>query len=120
MQDSPFDKSIRLDGSIGTLNALDAPAATGVTAEPTLQVWVGGDGASDSMILAEDLRLLVNDFVHRAKRRTALTQVHESGTQDDIQIAIHGLNLDSSEEQELHRLIRERIRHHAAHKETRK
>jgi hypothetical protein len=68
------------------------------------------------MGLDEDVRLLVNDYVRRARSGTvqARTAAPPSQAQGDAHIALHGLNLTEEHTTELRHLISELIEKRAA------
>lgn len=124
MADFPSDKAIPLDGMIGSFRdrgETDAPATEN---DRRIHVFMSGDGVSDpgAMGLDEDLRLLVQAFIqgsHSGVRPTshATSASHAHG---DIQIALHGLNLTSQQERELHHLVRELVGKRVAGREAAK
>jgi len=112
VSDSPFDEAVPLDGTVGNVEDLVEVPPIG---EGVLQVFVSGDAVSGSgaVGLARDLEQLVHEFVRRSgSMRAEGTRVPEttrSGEDEELDIALRGLGLDSDAEAELHRLIRGRI-----------
>lgn len=111
-----------LDGTVGVLS-VSGTAAGGAVAPATaddiqLCVFISGAGASDpdAMGLDEDIRLLVNDFVRRARSGGVQGRAKAPASQGhgDAQLALHGLNLSAEETNELRHLIFELIRKRAA------
>jgi hypothetical protein len=116
MTDPLFNGSKQLDGIVGGSGSQTAPAVVNGTARRTLWVKVTADGIPDP-VLADDLRLLINEFVQSTGERREPGVSHPD-TPGDIRIATHGLKLDPARLQELHRLMRERVREHMAHEEA--
>lgn len=120
----PSDKTNPPDGSVGNIDAPDVSAAAGAagsaeTTQPTLWVSASGDGIPDPALLADDLRLLVTEFVHRpGERRAAPPHAPKSEASKDIGISLHGLTLNPAEQQGLHQLIRERVHAHTKRSEA--
>jgi hypothetical protein len=72
------------------------------------------------MGLAEDLTLLVQAFIRRPASEVQSRQPAPPDRDDDIQIALHGLDLDPHAEAELHGHIRKLVRDRLAPKEAEK
>jgi hypothetical protein len=72
------------------------------------------------MGLAEDLSLLVQRFIQSPppSAREKASATPPSGQHGDIEIALHGLNLDPDQEAQLHHLIRELVHERIAGKEA--
>ena len=117
MADSPFDEAMPLDGMVGSFEDLTEapPIASGV-----LQVFVSGEAASGSraMGLTRDLEELIHAFVRRpasiGAEKTRVPETPSSGEDEEIGIALHGLELEPDAEAELRHLIRGRVREHLA------
>jgi hypothetical protein len=63
----------------------------------------------------------VTEFVHRpGERRTASPHAPNPEAGNDIEISLHGLNLDPAEQRELHRFIRERVHAHTKQRKAQK
>ena len=122
MADSPSDGAIPLDATVGSLDHLEEPVPFGSAADVPVRISITGDAVSDpaAMGLAEDLSLLIQGFIQRpasaAQERAEALRV--SGPDVDIQIALHGLQLDPEAEDELQHLIREVVRDRVARAET--
>lgn len=120
MTDSPFDEALPLDGMVGSFEDLEEvpPIPKGV-----LQVFVSGEGVSGSraMGLTRDLEELIHSFVRRpasiGAERTRVPETRRAGGDEEIGIALHGLDLEPDAEAELHDLIRGRVREHLADSE---
>jgi hypothetical protein len=115
--DSPFDEAIPLDGMVGSLEDLtEAPR----TASGVLQVFVSGDAASGSraMGLTKDLERLIHAFVRRpassGAEKTRVREAPGAREEEEIDIALHGLELEPDAEAELRDLIRGRVREYLA------
>ena len=112
MNDSPFDEATPLDGMVGRLEDLaEAPP----TPKGVLQVFVSGEAVSGSraMGLTRDLEELIHAFVRRpASNGAEKARVREPprpGEDEEIRIALRGLELDADAEAELRDLIRRRL-----------
>jgi hypothetical protein len=124
MADFPTRKGIPLDYILGSLSQ----PGEGVTPPPAdfsqIQVFVSGDAASDTRAigLPEDLRLLVQGFVHRSRTsdRKAAPDIPASDENGDIRIALHGLHLAPEELRELRQMIRGMVRKRLPGKEATK
>lgn len=105
------DNSIPLDGTIGGLDNLEAPARFSSPDESPLRVFVSGDAVSEpgAMGLAEDVGLLVQEFLRARESGAKQSEPAPSEPRADIDIALHGLNLDRDEEAHLHHLIRKLV-----------
>jgi hypothetical protein len=121
--DSPADGAIPLDATVGSFDQLEVAAPFASAADVPVGVSITGDAVSDpaAMGLAEDLSLLVQGFMQRpasaARERTRTEAPRVSGRDVDIQIALHGLQLDPEVEDELHQTIREVVRDRVARAE---
>lgn len=119
MPEFPFDEAIPLNGTVGSFTDL-AQGAPIAEARPVLRVAVFGDVVSDSnaMGLADDISLIVHACLHdlaSVERQTPPTASAPSSDPDaDIQIAVHGLNLDRESEHKLQGLIRALVRDRVA------
>ncbi len=123
MADSPSDEAMPLDGTVGSLDHLEEAAPFASAADVPVRISLTGDGVSDAaaMGLAEDLGLLVQGFMQRraSARETVRTQAPRvSGADDEIAIALHGLQLDQEAEDELHQTIRALVRDRVARAEA--
>ena len=123
MADSPSDEATPLDATVGSLDQVEeAPFAS--APDVPVRISLTGDAVSDpaAMGLAEDLSLLIQGFMQRpasaAKERTRTEAPRGSGPDIDVQIALHGLQLDPEAEDELHQMIRELVRDRVARAET--
>jgi hypothetical protein len=116
--DFPFP----LDGMVGRPPGLtiSAPAAATPPTANDLQtrVFISGAGASDpnAMGLDEDVRMLVDAFVLRARSGAgqASAAAPASHGHGGVRIALHGLNLTADQQNELRRLILELVAKRAA------
>lgn len=123
MADSPSDGAIPLDATVGSFHQLEEAAPFASAADVPVRISLTGDGVSGTaaMGLAEDLSLVVQGFMQRraSARETARTKAPRvSGPDEDIQIALHGLQLEPEAEDELHQAIRELVRDRVARSET--
>jgi hypothetical protein len=113
---NPFDDTLAFDGVIGPLDRLDETSPFSRPDDVPIRISVTGDGASDpkAMGLAEDIAMLVQEFVqHWAPSDEQRSRAAESAPGDtnvDVEIALHGVELDPKARKELHRLIRELVR----------
>jgi hypothetical protein len=113
-----------LDATVGSLDHLEEAVPFASAADVPVRISITGDAASDpaAMGLAEDLSLLIQGFMQRpapaAQERTRTEAPRVSGPDVDIQIALHGLQLDPETEDELQHLIRELVRDRVARAET--
>jgi hypothetical protein len=112
-----------LDGVVGVLSVSGTAAAGGALppARPEdlrLCVFISGAGSSDpdAVGLDEDIRLLVNDYVRRARTSTTQPKTPAPASQGhgDVHIALHGLNLTAEQASELRQLISDLIAKRAA------
>ena len=85
MADFPAHKGIPLDGKVGSLSQLDKTVGPAPTGSSQIQVFVSGDAASDTRALGlqEDLRLLVQGFVHRSRSSDRKTAADTSASSED-------------------------------------
>ncbi|MGZ3288640.1 MAG: hypothetical protein ACXU87_11435 [Xanthobacteraceae bacterium] len=120
-----FPSDVRLDATVGNFAEL-GETDPNARDQPFLRVAVFGDEVSDSgtMGLADDVRLLVQAFI-----RDPAAFVQDQGPSDptrssdrdlDIQIAVHGLNLDPDADRKLHGLIRALVQERVVSGETEK
>jgi hypothetical protein len=122
--DSPSDGAIPLDATVGSLDDLEEAVPFASAADVPVRISITGDAVSDpaAMGLAEDLSLLIQGFMQRpasaTQERTRTEALRVSGPDVDIQIALHGLQLDPDAEDELQHLIRELVRDRVARAET--
>jgi hypothetical protein len=120
MSDSPFDEALPLDVMVGSFEDLEEapPIPKGV-----LQVFVSGEAVSGSRTLGltRDLEELIHAFVRRpasiGAEKTRVPETPRAGGDEEIGIALHGLELEPDAEAELHDLIRGRVREHLADSE---
>ena len=114
MSDSLFDNLIP-DGTVGSISRLEeAPPIVAPEGLPIL-VSLGGDTAAlaDAMSLTSDITFLVKTY-----RRLSKSEKHERpascaqapGEAPEIEIAIHGLELEPDVEAELRERIRDLVR----------
>jgi hypothetical protein len=105
------DEATPLDAIVGGFENLgkEAPIAEdpGVFRIP---VFVKGLSDADAMGLADDVRLLLDAFVRDPasveRERSAAAAAPDADPEEDVGIALHGLNLGPEDERVLHRLIR--------------
>jgi hypothetical protein len=75
-----------------------------------LPVFVKGVEDADGMGLADDVRLLIDAFVRDPasveRERSAAAPAPDADPGEDVEIALHGLNLGPEDERVLHRLVR--------------
>jgi hypothetical protein len=122
--DSPSDGAIPLDATVGSLDDLEEAVPFASAADVPVRISITGDAVSDpaAMGLAEDLSLLIQGFMQRpasaTQERTRTEALRVSGPDVDIQIALHGLQLDPDAEDELQHLIRALVRDRVARAET--
>ena len=122
MPDSPSDEAIPLDGTVGSLDALEVPAPFSSPEDSPLRVFVSGDATSHpaAMGLAEDIGLLVQEFLSARESGAKEQPPAQSEARADIEIALHGLNLERDEEVHLHHLIRKLVAERTERKEAEK
>jgi hypothetical protein len=99
-----------LDAIVGGFEDLrkDAPIAED-PAVFRLPVFVKGVSDADGMGLAEDVRLLLDAFVRdpaSVERERSAGARAADAPEEDVSIALHGLNLGPDDERVLHGLIR--------------
>jgi hypothetical protein len=106
-----FDEAMPLDAIVGGLET--TRKAVPIPEDPQVlrvEVFVQGVSDADAMGLADDVRLLVDAFVRDPRsverERSSAAQGREADPGEDVQIALHGLNLTPEEERALHRFIR--------------
>jgi hypothetical protein len=128
MPDFRSDKTVRPHGTVGHFSDVMTPAPSGAASASIVQVLVSGEeasssGASGAMALNEDVKLLVNTFIHARRagdRETAPVRSDANDAHSYIEVALHGLNLAPHEASELHhriqRLVHERIKNKGAGK----
>ena len=108
MSEFRSDQDMPLDATVNSMQALDEPAAVAPAYESALRVYVSGDEASEAAApgLAEDIRLLIQEFFSRpVEERQEAPERTRSSQHPDIQISLIGLRLDPGEEAPLHDLI---------------
>ena len=75
-----------------------------------LPVFVSGGSDTDTMGLADDVRMLIEAFVRDPAsvdpQALAAAPASDADHDGDVEIALHGLNLGPEDERALHRLIR--------------
>jgi hypothetical protein len=117
---APLDDAIPLDGTVGALTDAGATAPLASLEQPSFRAFVSGDAAADTraMGLAEDLSMLIQKFLQgsAASAREKASAAPGSGQLGDIEIALHGLQLDPDQEAHLHQLIRELVHERVADK----
>jgi hypothetical protein len=109
-----------LDGMVGSFEDLEEapPIPKGI-----FQVFVSGEAVSGSRTLGltRDLEELIQAFVRRpasiGAEKTRVPETRRAGGDEEIGIALHGLELEPDAEAELHDLIRGRVREHVADSE---
>jgi hypothetical protein len=118
--DFPADEAIPLDGSVGSLGDVEAPARFSSPGESPLRVFVSGDAVAgpEGMGLAEDIGLLIQEFLSTREPGAKERPSGQAEPRADIGIALHGLNLDRDEEAHLHGLIHKLIAERAERKEA--
>jgi hypothetical protein len=105
------DEAMPLDAIIGGF--ADIGRGAPIAEDPELlrvDVFVHGVSDADAMGLPDDVRLLIDAFVREPdsveRERSSAAPAPEAGPGEDIEIALHGLNLAPEDERVLHRLIR--------------
>lgn len=125
MPDFRSDKSVRFHGTVGNFSDLTAPATAEAASASTIQVLVSGEEVSRSPVmgLSDDVKLLVNTFIHTRRagdRESAPVRLDANDAHSYIEVALHGLNLAPHDASELHhriqQLIHERIKNKGASK----
>jgi hypothetical protein len=115
MLGSPFTHAA-LDGVVGGVTHPDESPFFSKPTENTIMVFVGGEASGDPRMLslADDITFLVHMFLElsTSARRAATGEDAQEMPENhpDIQIAIHGLELDRRSELELRRRILEMVR----------
>lgn len=119
MPEFSSDEAMPLDAIVGSFE--DVRKEAPIVQDPVvLGVAVFGDGVSDAdtMGLADDVRLLIEAFVRDPtsidRERSSAAPTPDAGPDEDLDIALHGLNLSPEDERALHRLIRDLIRERRA------
>src|SRR5262245_5798988 len=104
------DEVMPLDAIVGGFEEMRKKAP--IAEDPAafrVPVFVKGVSDADGMGLAEDVRLLVDAFVRDPasvdRERPAGARAVDD-REEDVSIALHGLNLDPDDERVLHGLIR--------------
>jgi hypothetical protein len=119
--ESSSDEAMPLDAIVGGFEDLrkDAPIAED-PAVFRIPVFVKGDSDADTTGLADDVRLLLDAFVRdpASVEREKSSSAPDEDPGDDIEIALHGLNLGPEDERVLHRLIRGLVAERRAPRET--
>jgi hypothetical protein len=109
--DLSLEEAMPLDAIVGGFEDIrkDAP----IPQDPAVfrpPVFVKGDSDADTIGLADDVRLLLDAFVRDPasveRERSADAPSSDADPDEDVGIALHGLNLGSEDERVLHRLIR--------------
>ena len=125
MADPPSDEAVPLDATVGSFDQLEHATPFASAADAPVRVSITGDTVPDAaaMGLAEDLGLIIQGFARRrasaAQGRPRPDESRDPGrAEDDIQVSLHGLELDPEAEDELHRLIREFVRDRFTRAET--
>jgi hypothetical protein len=118
--DFPSDEAIPLDGTVGRLDDLEAPPPFSSPEQSPLRVFVSGEATAHPgvMGLAEDIGLLIQEFLDARESGAEQGAPPESEPRGDVGIALHGLNLDRDEEAHLHRLIHKLIEERLERKEA--
>lgn len=103
------DEAMPLDAIVGGFG--DTRKEASIAEDPAvfrLPVFVKGDSDADTIGLADDVRLLLDAFVRdpASVEREKSSSATDEDPGDDIEIALHGLNLAPEDERVLHRLIR--------------
>jgi hypothetical protein len=105
------DEAMPLDAIVGGFG--DTRKEASIAEDPAvfrLPVLVKGDSDADRMGLADDVRLLLDAFVRdpaSVERKTAAAaRAPDTDPEEDVSIALHGLNLGPENERVLNRLIR--------------
>jgi hypothetical protein len=117
---NPFDETLALDGVVGPLDCLEETSPFARPDDVPIRISVAGDGPSgpNAMGLAEDLALLAREFVQRrapsGEQRSRAAEPAPADTDGEVEIALHGVELDPEAKKELHRLIRELVRERTA------
>lgn len=105
------DEAMPLDAIVGGFEDMrkDAPIAED-PAVFRLPVFVRGVSDADGMGLADDVRVLLDTFVRDPasvdQERSAAARASAADPEEDVNIALHGLNLGTEDERVLHDLIR--------------
>jgi hypothetical protein len=106
----PSEEAMPFDAIVGSFQDIGKEAPVEDPAAFRLPVFVRGDSDADTMGLADDVRLLIDAFVRdpaSVERETsAAFPAPDADSQEDVSIALHGLNLGPEDERVLHRLIR--------------
>ena len=126
MADSPSDEAVPLDATVGSFDQLEQATPFASAADAPFRVSVTGDAVLDAAARgwAEDVGLLVQGFVRRrasadrVRARPDATGEDRGRAEDDIQVSLHGLQLDPEAEDELHRMIRDLVRDRVSRAET--
>jgi hypothetical protein len=103
-----YDETVPLDGRVGSLEPVEKPAAIAAPQKSAVRVFVTGDEVTRAraMGLAEDLTLLVEAYLNRpADEREKAPATPPSPQHRDLEIALHGLQLDPGEEAGLRHLM---------------
>jgi hypothetical protein len=121
--DSESDGPLPLDATVGSLDHAEAAVPFASAADVPVRISVTGDGVSDAtaMGLAQDLSLLIQGLMRSpsaGRKRTRSEALHVSDSDADVQIALHGLQLDPEAEDEVHQLVRELVRDRVPPAET--
>jgi hypothetical protein len=106
---------IGLDGVVGPFDRLEHTSPFARPDDVPIRISVTGDGTSDpnAMGLAEDLALLAREFVRRGapsgEQRSCVAEPAPADMDGEVEIALHGVELDPEAMKELHRLMRELV-----------
>jgi hypothetical protein len=109
--ESSSEEAMPLDAMVGGFEDIRKQAP--IADDPAvfrLAVFVKGDSDADTTGLADDVRLLLDAFVRDPaaveRGRSAAAPAPDADPDEDVGIALHGLNLGPEYERALHRLIR--------------
>jgi hypothetical protein len=113
------DEPTPVDGYVGRVEGSEESPWS----DSFLWVSVHGDiSASAAPGMAEDLRRLIHAFIQHpdslGREKTLVGESPRLGQDGEIQLALHGFELDGDVEAELRRLIHEFVRQRLAHGET--
>ena len=116
MREFSFDENLGLDAVVGTFYDVrkESPIA-----EHRVAVFVHGVSGADAMGLVDDVRVLIEAFVRDpacVDRETPPASTPDPD--DDLEIALHGLNLGPEDERVLHGLIRDLVAERRAPQRT--
>jgi hypothetical protein len=105
------DEPMPLDAMVGGFEDIRKEAPIAEDPEVLrVAVFVHGVSGAEGMGLADDVRLLLDAFVRDPasveRERSAAAPAPDADPGEDVEIALHGLNLGPEDERVLHRLIR--------------